>query len=337
LVTEAFHEPVFLSHSSLDKPLVRDFFRQLKSTKVRIWFDTFDIVPGEIILERINEGISESQILLLFVSTNSIASHWVKYEWTTFISKKLNQRQSIHLIPIVIDDIEPPESLQNFRYIKLDRTDIRAAVRETAAAIKILAKRLAEEKRGYETLRMYDREKIVDKEITIVERHITIKPLNTSPLELDFHQWQTNSGETTVIRTSVVDNNTQEITPSNLSVIENTHTTFHLRNKFVAEKSQVITAMFEVMCRHYHADIFRIGYSQIDFLIRYPIGQYLFSLEVPLKPEFAGLGVEAKRGQRKVKVREDCALMDKHFKIQLDNLFPMEQLTIVTKDKYSSS
>ncbi len=335
--THAFHEPVFLSHSSRDKDIVTEFFRRLKRTRVCLWFDTLDIVPGEVILEKIVDGISRAQILVLFVSSNSVSSPWVKYEWTSFVSRRLSDGQPLYVIPILLDQVNPPDGLRQFRYIALDRSDIRSAVAETAEAIRKLAKKLADAKRGYQTLRLFDREKIVDEVETVVERHISIRPLGAGPIELDFHQWQTNPGSSKLIRTSVVDNSTQDIIPSDLSVVDKTLTSFHLRNRFTLNEGQVVTAMFEVSCKHYHADIFRIGYSQIDFLIRYPIEEYVFCLEVPKSAKFREIALEAHRGRRKQKVVKQSGATDRFFKVTIEDLFPMEELHLITRDNAARS
>ncbi len=42
-----FKYDVFLSHSSKDKPVVRELANRLKKDKLRVWFDEWELKPGD--------------------------------------------------------------------------------------------------------------------------------------------------------------------------------------------------------------------------------------------------------------------------------------------------
>ena len=52
-----FPYDVFLSHSAKDKPVVRDVAERLKKDGLRVWFDEWEIRPGDSIPAKIEEGL----------------------------------------------------------------------------------------------------------------------------------------------------------------------------------------------------------------------------------------------------------------------------------------
>jgi hypothetical protein len=73
---------VFLSHSSQDKPFVRQLADHLRQhPQITVWLDEREISPGANIVDKIAEGL-DSDFVLLILSPNSINSNWVKEEWT---------------------------------------------------------------------------------------------------------------------------------------------------------------------------------------------------------------------------------------------------------------
>ena len=56
----AFQFDVFLSHSSKDKGLVREVAERLRKDGVKVWFDAWEIKPGDSIPAKIEEGLEHS-------------------------------------------------------------------------------------------------------------------------------------------------------------------------------------------------------------------------------------------------------------------------------------
>lgn len=328
----SIYKSIFLSHSSRDKGIVEKFYLALTNSNFNLWFDKIDIVPGETIINRVNEGIENAQLLLLFISKNSVTSSWVHYEWQTYISNKLFEGKSIFIMPIILEEVEMPTSLKHYKYVSLKNISEEDAIDEICESITLIQKRILNIEKGYETLQIVDREKIVSEKITIVERHITIRTLNDNYLKIDFHQWQTNPGKSEVVRVSIVDNSNQNIIKHKLKTISKNRTSFHLSCKFKPlRKDQVATIIFEISCRNYHADIFNIGYSQIDFLIRYPIKNYIFYLEVPKDGRMNHIEFEAVYKSTILEIEKKEIGMDRVFKFQIKDLLPMEEIVMITK------
>ena len=87
---EEFPYDVFLSHSAKDKPVVRDVAERLKKDGLRVWFDEWEIRPGDSIertqskTAKIEEGLERSRVLVLCRSANAFGSDWAQWESGTF-------------------------------------------------------------------------------------------------------------------------------------------------------------------------------------------------------------------------------------------------------------
>ncbi len=77
---EPFIYDVFISHSAKDKPAARELAERLKADGLRIWFDEWEIKPGDMIGLKIEQGLEQSRTLVLIMSGNAFASGWVTLE-----------------------------------------------------------------------------------------------------------------------------------------------------------------------------------------------------------------------------------------------------------------
>lgn len=111
-----FNNRIFLSHSSYDKSIVVSIAMDLKEKGFNPWIDCFDILPGESIIEKINQGLDDAEFLLLFLSKNSVRSNWVLKEWETMLWDEIYNNK-IKIIPIKLDDCEVPKILKTKKYI----------------------------------------------------------------------------------------------------------------------------------------------------------------------------------------------------------------------------
>lgn len=109
---------MFLSHSSYDKSIVISVALDLKERGINTWLDAFDILPGESIMSKINDGLEECSYALLFLSKYSVKSNWVTKEWETMLWDEINLGK-IKVIPIKLEECEIPKLLQSKKYIDL--------------------------------------------------------------------------------------------------------------------------------------------------------------------------------------------------------------------------
>lgn len=113
---DEFSHDVFLSHSAKDKKIVREIAQRLKKDGVKVWFDEWEIKPGDSIPAKIEEGLERSRVLVLCMSANAFGSDWAQLESGTFrFRDPLNKER--RFLPLRLDDAPIKGSLAQFLYI----------------------------------------------------------------------------------------------------------------------------------------------------------------------------------------------------------------------------
>lgn len=116
IMTETFTHDIFLSYSSKDKAVVRDIAERLKADGVKVWFDEWEIKPGDSIPAKIEEGLEQSRVLVFCMSNNTFGSDWARLESNTFrFRDPLNKER--RFIPLRLDDAPIKGSLVQFLYV----------------------------------------------------------------------------------------------------------------------------------------------------------------------------------------------------------------------------
>jgi small GTP-binding protein len=107
---------VFLSHSAKDKAVVRALAERLRKDGLRVWFDAWEIQPGDSIPAKIEEGLERSRVLVLCMSAHAFGSDWAQLESYTFqFRDPLNKER--RFLPVRLDDAPIKGSLAQFLYI----------------------------------------------------------------------------------------------------------------------------------------------------------------------------------------------------------------------------
>jgi hypothetical protein len=112
----SFTYDVFLSHSSKDKPVVRDIAERLKKD---VWFDEWVLPQDELrkleaesslhpssfgLHPLVEEGLERSRVLVLCMSANAFGSDWAQLESGTFrFRDPLNKER--RFLPLRLDDL----------------------------------------------------------------------------------------------------------------------------------------------------------------------------------------------------------------------------------------
>ena len=111
---------VFLSHSSQDKPFVRelaDFLQKDPADQITVWLDEREIAPGQNIVTKIQQDL-DSDFIILILSPDSVNSPWVKEEWTDAFWDQTNNQQT-KLLGVLYRDCVMPRLLRNKKYFDL--------------------------------------------------------------------------------------------------------------------------------------------------------------------------------------------------------------------------
>lgn len=87
----------------------------MKSHGFETWLDEEQILLGRSISENIERGLSQSNVLILFLSQRSIRSNWVSTEWRSKFFKAITDN-NLSVIPLLMDDCQIPDFLVDRKY-----------------------------------------------------------------------------------------------------------------------------------------------------------------------------------------------------------------------------
>ena len=71
---------VYLAHASEDKPMVRPIAEYLMRHGVDVWFDEWEIEPGDSLRQKMEEGLGAMTHLMVILTPRSITKPWVSRE-----------------------------------------------------------------------------------------------------------------------------------------------------------------------------------------------------------------------------------------------------------------
>ena len=112
---------LFISYAHLDSGIVLKIVRQLQEENYDVWIDKYGIEGGDLWASEIVKGIRGCDIFLLFVSSNSVRSSYVRRELDVAAG---GNRKIIH---VMIEDVEIPEhwvfQLAGLQYINYRSPD----------------------------------------------------------------------------------------------------------------------------------------------------------------------------------------------------------------------
>ena len=108
---------VFVSYHSADGEFVTALVADLKSRGVTVWLDREQIRPGDRFIKNLEEALAKVRCVVFVISPGSLRSAWVQEEFhrtLTLANTAIGERR---LIPILIDDAEPPGFLANRSWV----------------------------------------------------------------------------------------------------------------------------------------------------------------------------------------------------------------------------
>jgi hypothetical protein len=113
---------VFLCHSSYDKPAVRNLYLKLSAESgIDPWLDEQKLLPGEDWDLEIRTAVKSSDVVLVFLSTDSINKEG-------YVQKEIRQaldvadekpEGTIFIIPLRLEDCDVPPRLQRWQWLNL--------------------------------------------------------------------------------------------------------------------------------------------------------------------------------------------------------------------------
>lgn len=106
---------VFVSYASSDKSWATEFVSALKEAGVKIWFDKWNLVPGEPWQEGIGEALRASRTLVVVLSPQSAESPWTFFELGAAVADHKR------IIPVAREDMDWTKLPSPLRHLQILR------------------------------------------------------------------------------------------------------------------------------------------------------------------------------------------------------------------------
>lgn len=101
---------VFISYSHEDRPIVERLAQDLRIYGFDVWIDFWSMRPGDSLLAKIGEGITEAAYFLVALSKTSVASEWVSRELEVALLREFAKKRVV-VIPLRLEDVAIPPFL----------------------------------------------------------------------------------------------------------------------------------------------------------------------------------------------------------------------------------
>jgi hypothetical protein len=109
----------------------------LRDNGIDVWLDSWKVLPGQSIRQRIEEGIGEYRFFGIVLTLRSVSSQWVQKELDAAFGKELQQSKTV-VLPLRREACDIPLLLQGKKYI--DFTSSRAYQKGLSELIALLRK-----------------------------------------------------------------------------------------------------------------------------------------------------------------------------------------------------
>lgn len=111
---------VFISYATKDIKIVRKIVYKLLEENIDIWFDENEIKPGDSIVNKINNGLFVTNVVLIVLTKNALESNWVNIEINSAFSS-LMSNDNVKIIPLILEKLNIPPLLNSFLHIDLSK------------------------------------------------------------------------------------------------------------------------------------------------------------------------------------------------------------------------
>lgn len=123
----------FLSYASEDKINAKCIADDLNRSGIDVWLDEWSILPGDSIIEKINEAIKDRRYFIPVLSPSFIGKPFPMRELQSAIMKQANDTRK-YIIPVLIKPCELPELIKDIAYADL-HSDYNSGIRKLLRAL----------------------------------------------------------------------------------------------------------------------------------------------------------------------------------------------------------
>lgn len=125
---------VFLCHASEDKEeYVKPLYNELVRSGVSVWYDEGEILWGNRITTKIDEGTRTSKLAIICLSENFLKKEWPESEFSSLFSRQQFERRKI-VLPLILNSerkaLEKYHLLRGISYRKWNKDKLENLVSE---------------------------------------------------------------------------------------------------------------------------------------------------------------------------------------------------------------
>jgi len=102
---------IFMSYSRREVGFVDQLTSHLEKAGYQVWLDYRTLIPGSPWKSQIDKGLVESEVILLVVSKESMASKYVELEWRRVI------QEDKRIILAIFEAVDLPEELEKYEWV----------------------------------------------------------------------------------------------------------------------------------------------------------------------------------------------------------------------------
>ena len=125
---------VFLSYARADADLVQQVADRLAVAGIRVWLDKM-IQAGTNWMQEIERELSAADIVVFFISPNSVGSGWAKQELQIALHRQVSGEGGAVIIPVILEDADVPPLLRQYQWLDLRGGNVEQGVRKLVDAI----------------------------------------------------------------------------------------------------------------------------------------------------------------------------------------------------------
>ncbi len=122
----------FISHNKADKATARLLASAIVETGINVWFDEWQLRPGDSIVGGIESGISNCDIFVLIWSDEAQQSNWVGTELRAIVNRRVGDH-ALRIVPVFSDETPLPALVAEYKGFNLQTApDLRRIAAEIA-------------------------------------------------------------------------------------------------------------------------------------------------------------------------------------------------------------
>jgi hypothetical protein len=114
---------VFLSYGHEDRLFVRFLADDIRATRVKLWMDELEILPGDSLIGKISDGLADSDFVVACLSQCSVQSNWVRTELEIAATRGIRQNRTV-VLPLLVGTVKSkqiPFFLSHLLYVDFRR------------------------------------------------------------------------------------------------------------------------------------------------------------------------------------------------------------------------